>query len=179
GRCRKDHPAADQAAIAQVAADLESYEWAIFASRRAVQAISVARGRAWPAGLKTAAVGASTASALQETGVAISPLVADDAGADALWQVLKNRDWQGVRVLLPVVAGGRRAVIDGLKNAGANVTVVEAYRMTPRATSDINRAWSAAWPDAVILASPSAADTLISAVGRDACARLGVIVAIG
>src|SRR4029453_961580 len=67
--CRvvEEQPAADQAAIAQVAADLESYEWAIFASRRAVQAISVARGRAWPAGLKTAAVGASTASALQET----------------------------------------------------------------------------------------------------------------
>jgi hypothetical protein len=40
------------------------------------------------------------------------------------WQVLKARDWRGVRVLLPVVAGGRRTVIDGLTDAG-NTTLVE------------------------------------------------------
>src|SRR5262245_30125295 len=172
-------PAADQGALVAAATGLESYQWAIFASQRAVQAVSAARGSAWPADLKTAAVGSRTAAALLETGVTLAPVVAGEAGADALWDVLKDRDWRGVRVLLPVVADGRRIVIDGLTHAGADVMAIEAYRMVPRSTSDILEDWTAAAPDAVIIGSPSAATILIDAVGRDACASLSAVVAIG
>jgi len=173
-----ERPAADPEPLRAAAATLESFDWAIFSSRRAVHALARARGRAWPATLNTAAVGANTAKALQEAG-ATSPLIADEAGADALWQILKDRDWKGVRVLLPVVADGRRTVIDGLNAAGAIVTVVEAYRMTPRPALDIARDWTAAAPDAVVIASPAAATSLIDSIGRDTCATLAAIVAIG
>ena len=174
-----EQPPVDPAPLARAAAELESFDWAIFASRRAVAALRRARGRAWPADLLTAAVGSSTAAALREAGVAHEPVVADDSGADALWQLLKGRTWRGVRVLLPVVSGGRQTIIDGLHDAGAQVTIVEAYRMAPRSARDISADWSAARANAVVLASPSAADALIDAIGRDACASLAAIIAIG
>jgi uroporphyrinogen-III synthase len=58
-------------------------------------------------------------------------------------------------------------------------TVVEAYRMQPRAAGDIAADWSTAAPDAIVLASPSAVDTFVAAVGRDALAALEAVVAIG
>jgi uroporphyrinogen III methyltransferase/synthase len=164
-----------------VANELESYDWAIFASRRAVDAIARARHRfaSWPVGLRTAAVGSSTAAALIAFGANPPPIVADESGAEALWAELHQRDWRGVRVLLPVVTGGRQTIIDGLRQNGATVTVVEAYRMAPRASNDIADDWRKAAPQAVVIASPSTARTLIDAVGRDALASLSAIVAIG
>jgi len=174
-----EQPPKDPAPLAHAAANLDAYDWAIFSSRRGVDALRRARGRELPATLRTAAVGASTARALRDAGVKHDPVVADEAGADALWILLKDREWRNVRVLIPSVEGGRRAVIDGLKTAGADVTIVEAYRMVPRPTHEVAAQWSSAKPDAVVLASPSAANALIDAVGRDACAQLAAVFAIG
>ncbi len=175
----EERPPADRQPLIAAAGDLERFDWAIFASRRAVAALAAARANKWPAGLRTAAVGSSTAAALLEAGAA-SPVVAPDSGADALWSLLKDTDdWSRRRVLIPAVAGGRRAVIDGLINAGAQVTIVEAYRMEARSAVDIAADWRAAAADALILASPRAVDLLIEAIGRDALTGLRAIVAIG
>jgi len=174
-------PPTDPRALDAAAKALQSYHWAIFASRRAVDALARARHQhgAWPAGLLTAAVGTVTADALIQVCANPPPIVADDSGADALWTVLKSRDWHGVRVLLPVVPGGRQTIIDGLREAGADVTLVEAYRMAPRDSRDIAAAWGTAAPHAAVIASPSTANALIEAVGRDVLQSLTAIVAIG
>lgn len=169
----------DAAALSNAANDLHSYTWAIFASRRAVEGVVRARQSPWPVGLRTAAVGMSTAAALTAAGADPAPIVAEESGADALWATLARYDWRGVRVLLPVVAGGRQAIIDGLNSAGATVTVVEAYRMEPRAANEIAADWQKAAPQAVVIASPSTASALVDAVGVDALASLRAIVAIG
>ena len=172
-------PPVDSAPLVRAVADLETFDWAIFSSGRAVRAVSRVRGDAWPALLRTAAVGPSTAAALRENGIAIEPVVSGESGADALWQVLKNEPWRDTRVLLPVVEGGRQTIIDGLKNAGALITIIEAYRMVPRPAKEIAADWAAAKPDAVVMASPSAVNTLIDAIGSDAIASLSAVVAIG
>lgn len=159
---------------------LDQYDWAIFSSRRAVSAIAAALSSPWPRGLRTAAVGGSTAGAIVAAGADPDSVVATESGADALWTTLKNADtWAGKRVLVPAVAGGRQTVIDGLIRAGATVDVIEAYRMLPRPAAEISSEWHASAPDAVIIASPSAGSILINAVGRDALATLAAVVAIG
>jgi uroporphyrinogen-III synthase len=172
-------PPRDTGPLLMAAEDLESYDWAIFASRRAVAAIAGARTAPWPTGLRTAAVGASTSTALTTAGADPPPVVADESGADALWAALQRHDWRGVRVLLPVVAGGRQTIIAGLGQAGARATVVEAYRMEPRNARDIAADWRSAAPQAVVIASPSTADALVDAIGREPLASLAAIVAIG
>ena len=175
----EERPPADRRPLIAAAAELERFDWAIFASRRAVAAVAAARAGAWPPELRTAAVGSSTAAALLEAG-ATTPVVAPDSGAVALWSLLKDTDdWSRRRVLIPAVAGGRRAVIDGLIAAGAQVTIVEAYRMEPRPAVDVAADWRAAAAEAVILASPRAVDLLVGAIGRDALIGLRAIVAIG
>jgi uroporphyrinogen-III synthase len=173
-------PAADPAAVAAVAGDLERFDWVVAASQRAVRALAGARGRPWPKGVRTAAVGRETAAALVAAGADPAPLVAAGAGADALWAVLERADrWPGRRVLAPTIAGGRRGVIDGLRAAGALVTEIEVYRMDPRPERDVVRDWRAAAPDAVVVASPSAGRLLVGAVGAPALRALRAVVAMG
>lgn len=175
----QESPPPDPAALAAVAADLEAFEWIICSSVRAVTALAGARTTAWPRGVRTAAVGPRTAAALESVGADPEPFVGRSEGADALWAELAKMEWTGRRVLVPTVPGGRRVLIDGLRQAGAVVTEVEAYQMAPRAAAQIRVDWSAAAPDAAVISSPSTASGLIAGVGTDALAALSAIVAIG
>lgn len=175
----QESPPGEPAVLAAVAAGLDTYDWIICSSVRAVTALAGARTTAWPRGVRTAAVGASTAEALVLAGADPVPLVGQSAGADALWAAMAMNDWNGSRVLVPTVPGGRRTLIEGLRQAGAVVTEVEAYRMTPRPAAQIRLDWLAAAPDAAVISSPSTASGLIAGVGTDALATLSAIVVIG
>jgi uroporphyrinogen-III synthase len=173
-------PARDASELRAAARDLATYDWAIFASRRAVEAVQRVGQSAWPSGLRTAAVGRRTRAALIAAGANPPPVVADEAGAVALWSALREADvWLGRRVLMPAAADGRRDLADRLRDAGAIVTVVEAYRMEPRAPEEIVRDWRSALPDAAVIASPRTARALHDAVGAAALASLRAVVAIG
>ena len=66
------------------------------------------------------------------------PLAGDGAGADALWARLRTADaWTGRRVLVATTPGGRRALVEALTTAGADVDEVEAYRMEARPAAAI------------------------------------------
>lgn len=171
-------PPVDAAPLVEAARLLERYDVVVAASARAVQAVTAARGRPWPRGTVTAAVGPATARALQEAGVAHPPIVAPGDGAEPLWDVLAARPWRGRTVLVLTTPGGRTLLADRLREAGARVHAVEAYRMTPRPAEAIAAAWTAARADAVVVASPRVADTLIAAIGREALGRVRVV-AIG
>jgi len=175
----QESPPDEPAVLAAAAAHLEAYDWIICSSVRAVTALAGARSTAWPRGVRTAAVGARTAEALLLAGADPAPLVGPSAGAEALWAALSVSDWTGSRVLVPTVAGGRRTLIDGLRQAGAVVTEVEAYRMTARPAAQIHADWTSAAPDAAVVSSPSTASGLIAGVGTVALAALSAIVAIG
>jgi uroporphyrinogen-III synthase len=158
---------------------LADFDLIVFSSARAARAVTRARSTPWPAGVRTAAVGPRTAEAVVRAGVQTSPLVGDGDGAAALWTVLAGEDWRGRRVLLPAVAEGHPLLATQLRAAGAAVEEVVAYRMVPRPQADILSDWSAAGPDAVVVASPSVAHGLVRALGADGLAALAAIVAIG
>lgn len=171
-------PPAELAPLAEAARLLDRYDAVIAASTRAVRAVRAARGAAWPPGLATAAVGRATARAIAEAGVRHPVVVADRDGADALWDALATRPWRGRTVLVLTTPGGRTLLADRLREAGARVHDVEAYRMTPRSSGDIAADWHAARADAVLIASPRVADALAAAIGVDALENVRVV-AIG
>ena len=170
----------DPGPLISAAARLEQYSWVVCASARSVAALRRARTAPWPRGLRTAAVGDVTARALLDAGADPAPLVGDEGGADALWATLQDADqWPGRRVLIPTTAGGRRLLIDRLAEAGALVETVEAYRMQKLPPQAIFGAWHDAAPNAAVIASPSAAEALVEAIGAPALASLHAVVAIG
>jgi uroporphyrinogen-III synthase len=173
-------PASDTRRLSDAVASLAGVSWLVVASARSVRALRRAGLGAWPAGLRSAAVGAATARALTDAGAAPPPVVGAGDGAEALWDALRARgDWAGVRVLVATTGGGRTLLEDRLREAGARVEVVEAYLMAPRPADDIRADWRRASADAVVLTSPRAATTLADAVGRDTLDRLSAIIAIG
>jgi uroporphyrinogen-III synthase len=172
-------PAPDPERLRSAAKNLQQFDWVICASVRAVRAVTAARASKWPRRPRTAAVGKATAAAMREAG-ASEPVVGEAFNARALWETLRPLDaWEGRKVLMPGVAGGRRELADGLRSEGAIVTEVEAYTMSARPHDAIRRDWLHADPDAVILGSPATARRLIEAVGADALRELKAIVAIG
>lgn len=176
----EEGPPPDVRALERAARTIEQYDWVVCASRRAVVGLVRARGRPWPAGVRTAAVGARTAAALVDAGADPPPVVASHEGAEALWSALGPLDhWPGRRVLVPTVAGGLRILAVRLRQAGARVDEVDAYSMRPRGLTEILADWRAAGPSAVVVTSPAAGRRLTEALGVEALNALGAVVAIG
>jgi uroporphyrinogen-III synthase len=111
---------------------------AMFVSPNAVARFFAAAGAAgWPAGVAAGATGPGTVAALLEAGVAEADIVAPAADArhfdaDTLWQQrLAVRAWAGRRVLIVRGESGRDWLADTLRQAGAAVEIVSAYRSAP------------------------------------------------
>ncbi len=101
--------------------------------------------RSWPASVRAAATGSGTAGALLQCGVppeAIDqPLgTSDRFDAETLWaQVLGARDWAGRRVLIVRGEDGRDWLAETLRQAGAEVEFLAAYRRCAPPWSDGER----------------------------------------
>lgn len=111
---------------------------AMFVSPNAVARFFAAAGAgAWPTGVAAGATGPGTVAALREAGVIEADIVAPTADApnfdaDTLWQQrLAGRPWAGRRVLIVRGDTGRDWLADTLRQAGAAVEIVSAYRSAP------------------------------------------------
>lgn len=129
------------AQVREAWAQLGGFRLAQFVSPNAVQAF-VARKPAeatWPAGVLAGATGPGTVAALEAAGVPAEQIVApsrDSAHFDGetLWeQQLQHRDWRGASVLLVRGESGREWLSEHLRQAGAAVQVLAAYRRRPPA----------------------------------------------
>jgi len=166
---------AEPAALAAALRALSRFDWIIFASRHAVAAVLGERPAA-PPGLKVAAIGNATAQVLRQRGWPVD-LVPDEASAASLVAAFSARvaaERTGLRVLYPASSRALPTIAAGLRQLGAEVLQVEAYR-TERATLDVAhcRDWIArAGIAAVTFASPSAVDELAAALGAEDFGRL-------
>lgn len=176
----REEAAPDDGALALAAASLESYDWIVVSSARAVRAVSAARGaRAWPRSLRGGAAGTSTAQALGALGLT-HVITGNQGGAEALLAaLLRAEEWPGTRVLAPRAAEGRRVVEAGLRAAGAHVDEPIAYRTAAVSAAVIRRRWHRGSPQAAVIASPSAARSLVGALGAGVLRELKCVVAIG
>ncbi|MDE0354113.1 MAG: uroporphyrinogen-III synthase [Deltaproteobacteria bacterium] len=117
--------------------------------------------------LDIAAIGPQTAHLLEDRGLAVS-LVPDEYRAEGILAALEPDRVRGKRFLLARVAGARDVLPETLRQWGASVTVVEAYRNEPvrhgaRRLSDILERM-----DWVTFTSPSTVNAfmdLLDAVG--------------
>ncbi len=129
-------PVADERPLREAWSSLRACALLMFVSANAVQQFMRLRppSAAWPAQLLAGSTGPGTSAALREAGVPPSLLVEPDGeifDSEALWQQLRARDWQGRRVLVVRGEGGRDWLAEQLRERGATVDFVAAYRRCP------------------------------------------------
>ncbi|KAA1010520.1 fused uroporphyrinogen-III synthase HemD/membrane protein HemX [Paraburkholderia panacisoli] len=136
-------PVADEAPLRAALAALERYALVVFVSPNAIDQAFARRDGIWPHALPIGVVGPGSVQALARHGVAapahrvISPASgADDEAASfdseglfaAIDASLGEANLEGKRVLIVRGDGGREWLADRLREAGAEVETVAAYR---------------------------------------------------
>lgn len=127
--------APDPAAVEAAWRALPGYRLAVFVSPNAVERFFAARppGLAWPEGTVAGSTGPGTTRALAEAGLPASQRVepSEDApqfDSEALWALVRDWPWTGRRALSVRGEGGRDWLATRLREAGAGVDFVAAYR---------------------------------------------------
>lgn len=168
-------PPEDPAELEAAGARLHEYDWVVFTSARAAEALrACARREAAP---RIAAVGEGTARAVRRAGW--EPAVIGSGGSSALARAFENEAClAGCSVLFPAADRARPETAKWLKEVGAQVTVVTAYRTVPREgiEAELAATLDRGDLDAAVFASPSAVDVLAGAVDVPSLRiRLGAI----
>lgn len=130
---------ADGAPLDDAWAQLDAQDLVMFVSPNAAAHFLARRppGSApWPAGTLAAAPGPGTARVLAQAGVPMTQIVtpasdAEQFDSESLWEQLRLRPWQGRRALFVRGESGRDWLADRLRDAGAAVAHVTAYRRVP------------------------------------------------
>jgi uroporphyrinogen III methyltransferase/synthase len=158
-----------------------SFNWIIFASANAVDYFMrglLVRGDVRDLhGVRLCTVGPSTAARLQRYGVRVD-LTPAEFRADALIDALKAfGPLQGQRILIPRTNIARDRLAEELREAGAEVVDIIAYRTIPGGIErsgeyDIYRLLLDRQIDAVTFASASAVRNFVSMIGEDQAADL-------
>jgi uroporphyrinogen III methyltransferase/synthase len=166
---RIEEPGDGGEALEKAAASLSGYGWVVFTSANAVTALldRVPDLRAL-GGVSIAAVGSATAAALADRGLVPDVVPADDRRqAEGLVEAFPAPAGSG-RVLFPRASGGREALLDGLRAAGWEVDLVEAYRTVP-VEIDEGACREAAAADAICFTSSSTVTSFVDGGGIAAC----------
>jgi uroporphyrinogen III methyltransferase/synthase len=177
-------PPTDASPLARAAAEASSYDWLIFTSANGVKAFFeclFAQGRDSRSlsGVKIAVIGEATARALRHWGLQ-ADLIPTHYRAEGLLAALEGEEMAGKRVLLPRAEAARPILAEGLRQRGAVVDEVVAYRtVPPRSQTEAMRALLAGGGvDAITFTSSSTVRNFCALFGSDAPGLLrGVAVA--
>ncbi len=148
--------------------------WLIFTSQNAVaifweQLLGRGRDARTLAGLRIAAVGPATAGALLEHGITVD-VIPERFVAEGLLEIMRARDdVAGNKVLYVTAEGARDVLSTGLREIGADVTVVEVYRsiVDGEGAEKLARAIESGTVDLATFTSASAVKGYIDAVGEE------------
>jgi uroporphyrinogen III methyltransferase/synthase len=150
------------------------YDWLIFTSQNAVaifweQLLGRGKDSRARAGLKIAAVGPATAGGLLEHGITVD-VIPQRFVAEGLLEIMRERDdVSGSKVLYITAEGARDVLPSGLREMGAELAIIEAYRTIPdgEGAATLARAIEAGKVDLATFTSASAVRGYIDAVGED------------
>lgn len=160
-------PPADASALEDAIRRWPSFDWVVFTSARAVDAV-VDRARSLPVDLsrfagRIAAIGPATKAKLLAAGLPVHAVPGEfltDAIPDALGSV------DGMRILLPRSRLARKSLGAELRRRGADVTEVDAYDATP-ASPDLDAIRKAPRIDFLVITSASAVRNLAAILPKD------------
>jgi uroporphyrinogen III methyltransferase/synthase len=184
-------PPEDVDAVDRACADAGAYDWLVFTSANAVDFFFtrlLQRGDIRDLkGVRLCAVGPSTAQRISRYGLR-ADLVPDDSRAEGVFEALKAAGpLKGTRLLLPRADIAREVLPDQLRDAGADVSEVIAYRTIVAggerdADHDIYRMLLDRQIDAVTFTSASTVRNFARMLGEEQAADLlntTVVAAIG
>ena len=166
---RIEEPADGGAALRSAAARVAEVDWVVFTSAETVRRFLplLRDARAFGAA-RVAAIGRGTADALAARAV-VADLVPDGYVGESLLAAFPPPPAaRRGKVLLPRAAVARDVVPDGLRVAGWEVDVVEAYRTAAAPPASAAVRAEAASADAVAFTSSSAVTAFLEVAGRDA-----------
>jgi uroporphyrinogen-III synthase len=165
-------PPADRAALNQILDRLPDCQLAIFVSPNAVDMAwpHVLHRGGWPANTRVAAVGAGTARALQERGVAVDIMPRERFDSEALLALESLQQVAGQNIILFRGKGGRELLGRTLAERGAHVLYAECYeRARPAQDAGLLlQHWRRQQLDVIIVTSGDALQNLY-----DMCAGAG------
>jgi uroporphyrinogen-III synthase len=162
-------PPEDLVAISKVIARLESFQIAIFISPTAASrgCTMVRTSRAWPGGLRVAAVGEGTAKALRAEGFNDVVFPAGESDSEALAALPELQDLRGRSVVVFRGQGGREWLRGALEDRGAQVEYAECYRRArPHADPrGLLASWQSGGVEAVSITSSEGLANLFAMLG--------------
>jgi len=174
-------PPEDYAPLDEAITTLDRYDWVVFTSVNGVRAFwerldALGRDSRALAGLRVAAIGPATARSLRERGIVadfMPPKYVAEEIAAGLGRV------NGLRVLLPRAELARESLARLLREAGATVDEIAAYRTLPgQGGRDVHTLLEEGEIDAVTFTSSSTVRFFLQRIGTDARRLLeGVTVA--
>ena len=165
----RDPAPREVARLEAVAGALESYDLAVFISVNAVTRGMefIQARRTWPATVKIATVGASSARVLARYGLAVDLVPAHQFNSEALLALEELQDMRGRRVVIFRGNGGRDVLRDTLLKRGAEVEYVEVYRRVCPVTApgEIAHYWQPGAVDLITVTSNESLQNLYTMAG--------------
>jgi uroporphyrinogen III methyltransferase/synthase len=171
----RTEPLSDYNQLDSALGRLSDFNWVIFASTNAVDAVfsrlaDQGRDTRSFGGVKVGAIGPATAAALSRRGI-VADFLPTRPVSEVVVEELSQLDWAGVPVLLPAADIGRDALSRGLARAGAIVERVSAYRTVPVAGVETRaREALAAGVDIATFTSSSTVKNLLEMLDGDRAA---------
>ena len=167
-------PPSDPEPLRRAASEVDHYDWVIFTSVNGVEhfwSALRATGRDTRAlsGVSVCAIGPATAAALEMEGVA-ADVVPSEFVAEGVIEALEAEvDLPGTRILLPRAEVAREVLPARLRERGATVDEVPAYRTVPDAAEaeSVRRTLAAGEVAMVTFTSSSTVRNFVEAVGVD------------
>lgn len=153
----------------------QAYDWIIFTSGNAVAAFAPYIADPGKLSSRIAVVGASTERLACQHGFRVS-LVPGEYIAESLLEAFAGVNLHGRRILIPSATDARDVLPAGLRERGAEVDVVVAYRniLPDEAKLQVQAIFREPFPDWVTFASPSAVKNLVSMAGIPALERVRI-----
>jgi len=163
---------ADASPLDQAIGRLDDYDWIIFTSvngvRYFVEALDRSQQDLRALKAKLCTIGPATRAAVEALHLRVDRMP-EEYVAESLLEALAGDDLKGQRIMLPRAAVARDIVPVTLRERGAIVEVVEAYRtVIPEAASARARELLARKPDWITFTSSSTVTNWIAVAGREA-----------
>lgn len=160
----------DPQALLRAGQRLDEFDYAVFVSanavNRAVERILALRD--WPARLAIVVIGKRSAAELQRFGLRADVCPERKFNSEALLELPEMQQVRGKRFVIFRGNGGREFLADALRERGAQVEYVEAYRRV-QPSSDVShllQAWGAGHIDIVLINSAQSLENLSEMIGE-------------